>query len=77
MKTYFIIEHKTVITVNGKPYMVKGEKYYRTEFVHTIKERTNVFENAKRFATKEAAQMYIDKWLSKMDGEFIIKGYDY
>ena len=77
MKTYFIIEHKTVITVNGKPYMVKGEKTYRTEFVHTIKERTNVFESAKRFATKEDAQKYIDKWLSMKDGEFIIKGYDY
>ena len=77
MKTYFIIENKTVITVNCKPYMINGEKIYRTEFVHTIKERTNVFENAKRFATKEAAQNYIDKWLSKKDGEFIIKGYDY
>ena len=77
MKTYFIIEHKTVITVNGKPYMVKGEKIYRNEFVHTIKERTNVFERAKRFATREEAQMYIDKWLSNKEGEFIIKGYDY
>ena len=77
MKTYFIIEHKTVITVNGKPYMVKGEKCHRTEFVHTIKERTNVFENAKRFVTREAAEMYIDKWLSNKDGEFIIKGYNY
>lgn len=77
MKTYFIIEHKTVITVNGKPYMLKGEKIYRTEFVHTIKERTNVFENAKRFSTKEAAQKYIDRWLSNKEGDFIIKGYDY
>ena len=77
MKTYFIIEHKTVITVNGKPYMLKGEKIYRTEFVHTIKERTNMFERAKRFSTKEEAQKYIEKWLSKIDGEFIIKGYDY
>lgn len=77
MKTYFIIEHKTVVTVSGKPYMLKGEKIYRTEFVHTIKERTNVFESAKRFATREAAQMYIDKWLSNKDGEFIIKGYYY
>lgn len=77
MKTYFIIEHKTVITVNGKPYMINGEKIYRTEFVHTIKERTNAFENAKRFSTEEDAQKYIDKWLSNKDGEFIIKGYDY
>ena len=77
MKTYFIIEHKTVITVNGKPYLISGKKCYRTEFVHTIKERTNVFEHAKRFATREAAQKYIDRWLSNKDGEFTIKGYDY
>ena len=77
MKPYFIIEHKTVITVNGKPYMLKGEKIYRTEFVHTIYERTNVFEHAKRFSTREAAQKYIDRWLSEKDGEFTIKGYDY
>ena len=77
MKPYFIIEHKTVITVNGKPSMVKGEKIYRTEFVRTRYERTSKFECAKRFETPEAAQKYIDKWLYTKDGEFIIKGYDY
>ena len=77
MKHYFIIEHKTVITVNGKPYMVKGEKIYRTEFVRTRYERTSAFECAKRFATIEDAQRYIDKWLYMKDGEFIVKGYDY
>ena len=77
MKPYFIIEHKTVITVNGKPYMLQGEKIYRTEFVRTRYERTSAFECAKRFETKEAAQKYIDKWLYMKDGEFIIKGYNY
>ena len=77
MKPYFIIEHKTVITVNGKHFMRNGEKIYRTEFVRTRHERTSVFERAKRFSSADDAQKYIDKWLSKIDGEFIIKGYDY
>ena len=77
MKTYFIIEHKTVITYKGEPFMRNGEKIYRKEFVRTRHERTNVFERAKRFSTKEDAQKYVEKWLSKIDGEFIIKGYDY
>ena len=77
MKSYFIIEHKTVITVNGKPYILKGETIYRTEFVRTRYDRTSAFECAKRFETQEAAQKYIDKWLYMKDGEFIIKGYNY
>ena len=77
MKPYFIIEHKTVITVNGKPFMLRGQKIYLTKFVRTRYERTSAFERAKRFETQEAAQKYIDKWLHMKDGEFIIKGYDY
>ena len=77
MKPYLIIEHKKVITVNGKPYMLKGEKIYRTEFVRTRYERTSTLECAKRFATKEDAQKYIDKWLYMKDVESILKGYDY
>ena len=77
MKHYFIIEHKKVITVNGKPYMLKGEKIYRTEFVRTRYKRTSAFECAKRFRTQEAAQKYIDKLLYMKDGEFIIKVYNY
>ena len=77
MKHYFIIEHTTVVTHNGEPFLINGSKCFHTMFVHTIYERTNVFEHAKRFATREAAQKYIDKWLSNKEGEFIIKGYDY
>ena len=77
MKPYFIIEHKTVATYNGEQLLINGEKCFHTEFVHSIYERTNVFEHARRFSTRESAQKYIDRWLSKQDGEFIIKGYDY
>ena len=78
MILYYVIEHETIAIYNGVPLiLISGEKCLRTEFVRTRHERTQQLSRAKHFATREAAQKYIDKWLSKMDGEFIIKGYDY
>ncbi len=78
MILYYVIEHKTIAIYNGKPLiLINGEKCFRTEFVRTRHERTQLLSRAKHFATSKEAQKYIDKWLSKIDGEFIIIGYDY
>lgn len=68
MKTYFIIELKEQKDFKGMQLCFKEYPMTRNSF-------TNLPQGAKRFATRDDAEKYANKWFNKFIGEISVIRY--
>ena len=67
MKTYFIIERK-----QARNFVLKGEQLYCKTYAMTRNSFSMSPRSAKRFARKEDAENYANKWFNDFIGEISV-----